>query len=550
MKNLILLSLLLLSITSKAQPNCNWAYIPIGPAQTYNTIYNVTTDQNGNSIEVGKILGHADMDPSPNPADTAFTALSYNYYLSKTSIDGHLMWIRYFQNATQISFFEFKGLKINSANEIVVVGNFYGSVDFNLSASGVDTLRSHFPTYPDYFVAKYDSSGDYQWAFNIGDPTTSNIEVQAVTIMPNDNIVITANPNGIVDVDPGSSTHNSIGGNANLICYDTNGNYVWNNNIATVYSYGITNNSVDCEQSGNSYLATVGYYELTVNKFDNNGIRVWDKTIGDFSANSRVNPQSLLVDKATGDFYVAGTFGGTTDFDPGVAVVNRTSSSGSYQDGFIAKYNQNMDLLWVQIYAGNISFGDYSLDFDNSDIVAVGNFTGTIDFGNGIIFSSPTLFNPLYIKLDSNGITQNGFTIEGYGKYNTINICPNQSFVTTGYITSTTDMDPTSGSLVLNATASNFFNAVYQSTTTSINEFQHSDQVLLYPNPAKESLNLKVNDKVIGSTYNIYDYTGRLVMTGIITNETSVIKLDNLVSGIFLVSIEGYIKQTIKLIKE
>ena len=115
----------------------------------------------------------------------------------------------------------------------------FGVVDFDLSAAGVDTIRSHFPTYPDYFVAKYDAGANHQWAFGIGNPTTSNIEAQSMCIDTNDDIIICANPSGgtPVDVDPGPGVHNTIGGNANIICYNSGGNYVWNNNIATTYSY-------------------------------------------------------------------------------------------------------------------------------------------------------------------------------------------------------------------------------------------------------------------------------------------------------------------------
>ena len=156
MKYCFFLLLLLLNSSLFGQPVCQWAYIPLGPTQTYNIVYNVVVDHNGNIVETGKILGIADMDPASGLSDTSYSYPVYNYYISKTSISGKLLWIHYFQHNSQFGLFEFKGLRINSANEILVVGNFFGIVDFDLSANGVDTLRSHFPTYPDYFVAKYD----------------------------------------------------------------------------------------------------------------------------------------------------------------------------------------------------------------------------------------------------------------------------------------------------------------------------------------------------------------------------------------------------------
>ena len=552
MKISLTFALLFLSSFIFAQPACQWAYIPVGATQSYNTIYNSTTDQSGNIITLGILLGSADMDPGTDPADTSFTTYTYNYYISKTDIAGNLLWIHYFQNNSQLTLFDFVGVKVNSANEIIVVGNFAGLIDFDFSDAGVDTLRSHFPTYTDYFVAKYDSAGSYKWAINIGDPTTSDIVAHAVTVLPNDNIIIAANPNGTIDVDPGSGVHNSIGGNGNIICYDNNGEYVWNNNIATATSYCITNNSLETDLAGNVYVATVGYYKLSLNKFDNVGNRVGDMTIGDFPAGARVNPQSLMMDKTTDELYISGTYGGMVDFDPGTGTVYKTSSSSMYQDGFIAKYDRLLNLLWVVTYEGKVDFGKYSLDFSQGEIVAVGNIEGTIDFGNGTILSSSTVssISPFYITVNSGGVTQNGFTLDGFGSFNTVRTCPNNSFAITGLITNATDMDPTSASLILNATASSHFTVVYQSTTTSISENYQDEKINAYPNPTDNDFNLTISPDLVGSLYTIHDITGRLITSGKLIHENNIIRLDKIAQGIYSLSIEGKKEQTLRIIKK
>ena len=552
MKTTLHLIILFFTTTLFAQPTCQWAYIPVGASQSYNHIYNSIVDHSGNTIELGMILGSADMDPGSNPADTAFTDFSYNYYFSKTSPSGNLIWIHYFENNSQFASLEYAGLKINSANEIIVAGNYMGMIDFDLSDSGVDTLRSHFATYPDYFVAKYDSAGDYKWAFSIGDPTTNDIQAQAITVLSNDNIVVAANPNGgTIDVDPGSGVHNSIGGNGNLICYDTNGNYVWNNNISTTYSYCVLNNSLDADGAGNTCLGTVGYYELTLNKFDISGARINSITLGDFSNQARVDPQSILTDKSTGDIYVAGTFGGTVDFNPSGAAVNKSSSSGFYQDGFIAKYDQNLNLLWVNAYEGEVVFGDYCLDFDSVDIIAGGSIAGTIDFGNGNVFTSPTTFSPFYIKLNSTGITQSGFSLDGFGQYNSLHTGINNSFVATGNIVSSMDLDPTAASLVLVPASSTAFTAFYQSPTqTFVSENNNQDNIVAYPNPTNDKLVLKIKSNSIGKNYIIFDVTGREIMTNKLIDETTTIDLSFLSAGIYTLILGTNKEESIKIIRQ
>jgi Secretion system C-terminal sorting domain len=534
MKKFYIVFLILLSTKLLAQPACQWAYIPIGTS-AYHNITNSSIDANGSIVQTGRITGIADMDPGTGSTDTAFSYIGYNYYVSKINSNGHLIWIKYFQLNGLATMFDFMGLQVNSNNEIIVVGNFFGSVDFDLSATGVDTLRSHFPTYPDYFVAKYDSSGNYLWAFNIGNPTTSNIEVQSVTIQPNNDIVITANPNGTVDVDPSATVHNSIGGNANIICYDSNGNYLWNSNISTQYSYANNYKSLDGDAVGNNYLLTVGYYELTVNKFDNTGARLWDKTLGDFSSGSRVTPQSVLVDKSNGDFYIAGTFDNTVDFDPGSGVTNLISNNISYQDGFIARYDSSMNLIWVNYYAGNISFGDYSLDFSGNDIIAAGNLKGTINFGNGITFSSPTQSTPFYIKFDNSGTVLNGYMLNGFGSYNTINATGNQSFVASGYVGGTIDMDPTSGTVTLSATNAGGFNAVYGTVPTAITEINKNNSLSVFPNPAT---NFLVVETKANSIAKLFDINGREIFSqNINANSKNSLDVSEIANGLYLLNV-------------
>ena len=315
-------------------------------------------------------------------------------------------------------------------------------------------------------------------------------------------------------------------------------------------SYCILNNSLESDIGGNVFMATVGYYKLTLTAFDNTGSRSGEMTIGDFPAGARVNPQSLLTDKSTGEIYVAGTYGGMVDFDPGSNVVFRTSSSAMFQDGFIAKYDRFLNFIWVQTYEGECSFGNFSLDFDGTDIAAVGNLAGTIDFGNSTILSASSSFSPFYIKLNSTGITQSGFTIDGFGRFNSIHSFPNNSFATTGLISVNTDMDPTSGTLILNATASNHFCAVYQSPVqTSVVE-NAIDIIVAYPNPAMNFVELKISSRLVGETYTIYDITSKAVLSGELVTENTTINLENIASGIYTLKTGSNQEQTLRIVKE
>ena len=539
MKNFYYLFLLFASNILYAQPSCSWAYMPVGAAQTYNDIYYAAHDASGNIIELGKTLGRADMNPAP--ADTVLTPNgSYNFYLSKTSNSGNLLWIKYFGYNGITSFFEFKGLKVAANDDIVVVGNYFGLIDFDLSAAGMDTLRSHEPTYPDFFIARYSTNGDYQWAKSLGDAGTPDIKAMAMTIMPNNNIVVAVNPSGsgAVDIDPSAAVHGTIGSTANLVCYNPQGQYVWNARVATPYAAAVPNNTVACDNWTNTYVMSVGYYKLTVSKFTITGANIWENTIGDFPAGARVNPQSILVEKATGNFYVAGTFGGTVDFDPTAAVVNRTNSSPSYQDGFIAKYDTDMNLLWVNAYAGKIEFGTHGLEFDNGDLVAVGNFAGSVDVGNGAVLTTASNLSPFYIKMNTAGVVQSNFTLNGSGRFLTVHKNTPNTTLITGYLGSTTDMDPSAANLTLNTTVNKAFTAVYQTQTVIATENpKNTGNITVFPNPAHESFNVNVSDNLIDADYNLYNSVGILVLNGKINEKQTVIRLKSQTAGVYFLKI-------------
>jgi hypothetical protein len=83
-----------------------------------------------------------------------------------------------------------------------------------------------------------------------------------------------------------------------------------------------------------------------------------------------------------------------------------------------------------------------------------------------------------------------------------------------------------------------------------INEFTQNNLFSVYPNPAKSQINVKADAKLLGSIYTIYDNTGKLVLTGKINSENTVIDLGNLSGGIYLFSVGENLKQTFKVIKE
>lgn len=105
-------------------------------------------------------------------------------------------------------------------------------------------------------------------------------------------------------------------------------------------------------------------------------IRTWG---GDWDEDS----YSIAVDDLN-DIYVAGTYSGTTDFDPGPAEELRTSFNRS-RDIYLGKFTQYGDFIWVNTWGG-VKNEDQpsSVKIDQSGNVYVcGNFQAWVDFDPG-----------------------------------------------------------------------------------------------------------------------------------------------------------------------
>jgi Pregnancy-associated plasma protein-A/Secretion system C-terminal sorting domain len=86
--------------------------------------------------------------------------------------------------------------------------------------------------------------------------------------------------------------------------------------------------------------------------------------------------------------------------------------------------------------------------------------------------------------------------------------------------------------------------------TVGINQISSNNKFSVFPNPAQSLINVKVDIKLLGSAYVIYDNTGKIILKGIITSEITIIELGNLSGGIYFFSVGENLKQAFKVIKE
>jgi hypothetical protein len=165
-----------------------------------------------------------------------------------------------------------------------------------------------------------------------------------------------------------------------------------------------------------------------------------------------------------GNFYIAGTYNNTVDFDPSVGVSNVNSFSGN-KDIFLAKYDATGILLWANRMGGTSNCAVYSLVADSNYVLLGGSFSGTCDFDPSAATANKTSLggsDGFVAKYTSNGgyTFAHGFASTQTDEVKAMAIDGNDNIYFTGIVGATADMNP--GAAVNNITnTSGFWNAYF-----------------------------------------------------------------------------------------
>ena len=247
---------------------------------------------------------------------------------------------------------------VDASGNVYTVGHFGdlsngGTVDFDPSPGTLDLVSAGST---DIFVSKLDSAGNLVWARRMGG--TGRDGAFAVDLDDRGNIHTVGIFSDVVDLDPGPGTFN---------------------------------------------LNAVEDFDLFVSKLDTDGNFLWahgiDADVGD-----------VAVDRS-GNVFVVGHFFGTTDFDPGLGIVNLSSAGSS--DVFVSKFDGAGNFLWARRMGGPGEDVASQMALDNGgNIHTVGVFGpflmmgGTADFDTGsgeFNLTSAGELDVFVSKLDSAG---------------------------------------------------------------------------------------------------------------------------------------------------
>ena len=169
----------------------------------------------------------------------------------------------------------------------------------------------------------------------------------------------------------------------------------------------------------------------------------WVNAIGGSTGDEVV--QSTVVD-ASGNVYVAGSFEGTVNFNPGGTASNLTSAGLS--DAFFAKYTSAGLLVWANRLGSTGNDEVYAITVDGSgNVYVAGYFNAIVDFDPSATTSNLTASGSddiFYGKYSPAGALTwaNAHGAAGFDAAVAIKVDPFGNVYVTGYFTGAVDFDP------------------------------------------------------------------------------------------------------------
>jgi hypothetical protein len=246
------------------------------------------------------------------------------------------------------------GIAIDSSDNVYITGNYSETLDFN-AGPGEDIHEGNYCD--DMFLFKYNSSRQFQWAQTWG--SYSHDVASDIDIDSQGNAYVIGVFDGKCDFDPGPGTDEIIPKGSEdifLVKYDSDGIYNWvrtwgntgsgpveyGNGVCVddddnIYSTGaFSGRNVDLDPGpGQDLHDAYGGLDLFLSKFNTDGDFQWAISLG--GAIGAGDYGNAIVCDTDNNVYLAGSFEGCCDFDPGPNEDFRCARG--WLDAFVAKYN-------------------------------------------------------------------------------------------------------------------------------------------------------------------------------------------------------------------
>jgi len=375
--------------TFKPQQGFNWVRT-IGSEGNPDFGKDIIADSQGNLMLTGSFGGTAYFSEEPVIAKGIDDMGDRDFFLAKFSSEGKLLWLdhagglRIDDKQTGIN--SGLALGLDAQDNVMLIGAYIGS-----PLLGGIKLPEGGPN-EDLFLAKYSPAGKLQWVNTI----TGNYMVIGTDVATSQegNIFVT-----------GSIGHHNLGGWAKF--------------------------------GRDTTLHSIGGRDIFLAKYNPQGQLLWVRQSGSGQDTLGFESATGIAVDNQGNSLIAGNFVGQAFFG------TTTIQSRGGRDIFLAKYNPEGELLWVN-RAGSAQGDGKRIDIaqavasgPDESILMTGSFTGTADFGSQTLHTSGN-YNFFLAKYSKKGHllwAEQFEPLEGFveAQGNDIDIDPSGNIVVTGF---------------------------------------------------------------------------------------------------------------------
>lgn len=510
----------------------------------------IVADASGNTYTAGEFRGTVDFDPGPGVFN--ISATQSDIFLLKLDPNGKFLWVKQFKG-TNNSYVN--SIVLDKSGFVYLAGIFYETVDFD-PGLGSYTLSSAGEQ--DAFYVKLDTSGNFNWAHQIGAAKTD--QAKEITIDRAGNMYVTGRFTDTVDFNPDTAVNNLTSRtfwNMFVLKLSALGKFVWVrqfdncfednciiDSLGNVYTAGSFYNTVDFDPGNATYnITSNGYKDVFILKLDSFGNFVWVKCLGGLGEDVAF----VIRADATGNLYIVGAFDETMDFDPSAGVFN-LKSFGSW-DMFVLKLKASGDFTWAKQMGGKFTDRANAMHVDpNGNIYITGEFqkTADLDPGTGVFivntYKSENLYDEFVLKLGATGNFLWAKKISGASEEeaNAIYSDASGTVYLAGYFEGTVNFDSTAGNIINLVSSGNNdgFICKLGNKTSDINDInQEIKGYSVYPMPNHGLFSLVFSGHLTGIYIEVYNSLGDMIYSESDIKEINAINLQNQVNGLYVLRI-------------
>jgi hypothetical protein len=497
-KTLFILGVILFQLNCFSQPAIQWQKTLGGSSDDYGFNIQQTADE---GYIVAGVTYSTDSDVTANQGEA-------DYWIVKMSATGTIQWQKTLGGSAEDYAFSIQ----QTADGGYIVAGLTNSTDGDITVNHGDY---------DCWIVKLNATGTIQWQKTFG----GSLEDVALGIQQTtDGGYIVA---GYTKSTDGDVTVNHGGFDYWIIKLNATGTIQWQKTLG-----GTGQDHATCIQqtadggyivagSSNSYDGDVaenlGSYDFWVVKLDATGTIQWKKSLGGTYSDEAQSIQQT----ADGGYIVAGN----TDSADG----DVSGYHGSY-DYWVVKLNATGTIQWQKTFGGSSDDVATCVQQTTDGGYIVAGWTYSTD--GDVIRNNWDYYYVGYdywiVKLSATGTIQWQTALGGSGDDDAFSI---QETADGGYIVAG----------MSNSTDANFFenNGSYdywivklETDPLSTSSFQQ-EHIVIYPNPAKSTLNLQFPDDVVIDKIIIIDLTGKIIIEQ--TKNTAQVNTEGLASGMYLI---------------